>query len=283
MRLLTVFGLFVALSQYSTAQRAAHAITPHSATPHLNSATGSFAFGRTFGSRFRQPFPDTSLLFPFFADSFNPDDLYSTGYPVVLKLPESCCKPRVPSPVRLKPVPRNMRIDSLCRTAADDRTRKRPLRPREQRCGGWRSLPLNLAPDRTPSPPSELAPVLLVFRDGHSEEVRNYIIADGILHASGDYYTDGYWNKKIALSTINLQQTLEANAKRNVNSASPNPRTRLPPAPDSSTREPHVPSVFKILNTRIKLTFLDCHGHHHAGKCYSIIRFLPSTPANATI
>ena len=76
--------------------------------------------------------------------------------------------------------------------------------------------PLTLAPDRTPSPPHELAPVLLVFRDGHSEEVRNYTIADGILYASGDYYTDGSWNKKIALSTINLPQTLEANAKRNV-------------------------------------------------------------------
>jgi hypothetical protein len=75
---------------------------------------------------------------------------------------------------------------------------------------------LDLAPDRAPSPPHELAPVLLVFRDGHSEEVRNYAIVDGILYASGDYYTDGYWNKKIALSTVNVPETLEANARRNV-------------------------------------------------------------------
>ena len=110
------------------------------------------------------------------------------------------------------------------------------------------ALPLTLAPDRalseqpqpskstrshsapratsnvTPQPPTiaaaslphDLPPALLLFRDGHSEEVRDYTIADGILYARGDYYTDGYWNKKIALSTLNVPQTLEANSKRNV-------------------------------------------------------------------
>jgi len=62
----------------------------------------------------------------------------------------------------------------------------------------------------------DLPPALLVFRDGHSEEVRDYTIADGILYASGDYYTDGYWNKKIDLSTVNVARTLGANAVRNV-------------------------------------------------------------------
>jgi len=66
------------------------------------------------------------------------------------------------------------------------------------------------------SPPRDLPPALLIFRDGHSEEVRDYTIADGILYARGDYYTDGYWNKTIALSTLNLAQTLEANATRPV-------------------------------------------------------------------
>jgi hypothetical protein len=39
-------------------------------------------------------------------------------------------------------------------------------------------------------------PAVLIFRDGHREEVRDYTIADGFLYARGDYYTDGYWNKK---------------------------------------------------------------------------------------
>jgi hypothetical protein len=66
----------------------------------------------------------------------------------------------------------------------------------------------------TPAP--DLPPAILIFRDGHSEEVRDYTIADGSLYARGDYYTDGYWNKKIDLSTLDVTQTLQANANRNV-------------------------------------------------------------------
>jgi hypothetical protein len=86
------------------------------------------------------------------------------------------------------------------------------------------ALPLNLAPshDRlaTPltiaTPPQTLPPAVLIFRDGHSEEVRDYTIADGMLYARGDYYTDGYWNKKINLATLDLAQTQQANSTRNV-------------------------------------------------------------------
>ena len=69
----------------------------------------------------------------------------------------------------------------------------------------------------TAPPPRELPPALLIFRDGHSEEVRDYTIADGTLYARGDYYTDGFWNKKIELSALNLTKTLQVNADRSVN------------------------------------------------------------------
>ncbi|HVI10031.1 MAG TPA: hypothetical protein VND65_17215 [Candidatus Binatia bacterium] len=63
---------------------------------------------------------------------------------------------------------------------------------------------------------SDLPPTILIFRDGHSEQVSDYTIADGILYAQGDFYTDGYWNKKIALAALDLPQTLRVNASRNV-------------------------------------------------------------------
>jgi hypothetical protein len=74
-------------------------------------------------------------------------------------------------------------------------------------------------------PPHNLPPAVLVFRDGHTEEVRDYTIADGILYARGDFYTDGYWTKKIDLSTLDVAETLQANTNRNVKfvlPASPN-------------------------------------------------------------
>src|ERR1700678_920477 len=66
------------------------------------------------------------------------------------------------------------------------------------------------------SPAPVLTPVILIFRDGHNEEVRDYTIADGFLYARGDYYTDGYWNKKIDLSSLNLTETVQENAGRDV-------------------------------------------------------------------
>jgi hypothetical protein len=215
--LLVICAPLLALGPHATAQRTAHAVASRPST-HLNSSTGSFAFGRaTFASRFRQPFPYTSLPFPFFADSFNPDDIYSTGYPVAAQPPlimlqaartvsrpdyadrePAAAQPPTPQPLMIEL--QNGRYVRVNNPAADGE-----------------ALPLTLAADRAPSAPNDLAPVLLVFRDGHTEEVRDYTIADGILYARGDYYTDGYWNKKIALSTLNVTQTLQANTARNVN------------------------------------------------------------------
>jgi hypothetical protein len=64
--------------------------------------------------------------------------------------------------------------------------------------------------------PHELAPTVLVYRDGRREEVREYSIADGVLYARGDYYAVGYWNKKIELVALDLPQTMKANQERGV-------------------------------------------------------------------
>ena len=70
-----------------------------------------------------------------------------------------------------------------------------------------------------------LDPVTLIFRDGHHEEVTDYTIADGILYSRADYFTDGSWNKKIALKSLNLQETIETNRTRGI-------RFQLPTAPN---------------------------------------------------
>jgi hypothetical protein len=68
----------------------------------------------------------------------------------------------------------------------------------------------------------ELPPAVLIFRDGHNEEVRDYTIVDGILYARGDYYTDGYWNRKVQLTALNLPETLKFNEARGVHFVLPN-------------------------------------------------------------
>jgi hypothetical protein len=93
------------------------------------------------------------------------------------------------------------------------------------------ALPLTLTSSTAVVPSHDLPPAILIFRDGHSEEVRDYTIADGVLYARGDFYTDGYWNKKIDLSVLNLSQTLQTNAARSV-------RFVLPSSPNEVITRP---------------------------------------------
>jgi hypothetical protein len=71
----------------------------------------------------------------------------------------------------------------------------------------------------------DLAPAVLIFRDGHNEEASDYTIADGILYTSGDPYGGGSWNRKIALSALNLPETIATNKSRGV-------RFQLPSSPN---------------------------------------------------
>ena len=57
---------------------------------------------------------------------------------------------------------------------------------------------------------------LLVFRDGHREQVSQYTIAEGCLYATANYYTQGAWNRKIELSSLNLPDTVRANQSRGI-------------------------------------------------------------------
>jgi hypothetical protein len=83
--------------------------------------------------------------------------------------------------------------------------------------------PSSAAPQAVAAP--ELPPAVLIFRDGHREEVSDYTITDGVLYTRGDYYTTGSWNRKIELSSLNLPETIKSNQSRGVRfqvPASPN-------------------------------------------------------------
>ncbi len=97
MRFVAAIAALATLMPLASAQRGAsaghasaagHASVPaHIGAPHSNLSKGNFAFGRNSrASASRRsssyPYGYASLPFPFFGDSFDPDDIYSTGYPV---------------------------------------------------------------------------------------------------------------------------------------------------------------------------------------------------------
>lgn len=79
--------------------------------------------------------------------------------------------------------------------------------------------------------PQELPPAVLVFRDGHKEEVAKYTIIGASLYTSSDYWTSGAWSKKIQIVDLDIPSTLKLNQERGV-------RFRLPTSPNEVVIRP---------------------------------------------
>ena len=62
----------------------------------------------------------------------------------------------------------------------------------------------------------ELPPAVLVYRDGHREEISDYAIANGMIYIHGDYWQDGSGTKHIPLSSLDPPATMQANQQRGV-------------------------------------------------------------------
>jgi hypothetical protein len=77
----------------------------------------------------------------------------------------------------------------------------------------------------------ELAPTILIFRDGHREQIPEYAIVGSILYANGDYWQTGQWTKNIQLSALNIPATIQANRNNGI-------KFTLPSAPNEVVTRP---------------------------------------------
>jgi hypothetical protein len=77
----------------------------------------------------------------------------------------------------------------------------------------------------------ELPPTVLIFRDGHREQVPEYAIVGSTLYSSGDYWQSGHWTKDIQLSALNIPETVRANQNNGV-------KFILPSAPNQVVTRP---------------------------------------------
>lgn len=60
----------------------------------------------------------------------------------------------------------------------------------------------------------ETPATILVYRDGHREEISNYAIADGMIYAQVADWQSGHSAKPIPLSALDATATLQANEQR---------------------------------------------------------------------
>lgn len=69
-------------------------------------------------------------------------------------------------------------------------------------------------PGEAVEPPRELPPAVLVFRDGHKEEIKRYTIVGGTIYANSDYWNNGSWTRKVPIAELNVPATLKLNRER---------------------------------------------------------------------
>jgi hypothetical protein len=192
-----------------------------------------------FTSRFNQGNHPQRFFYPLgFSDPFYSDNLSNTRFsvasqPQVIMLQAPPAATPLPSsfPSPAEPLMIEQQGDRYVRVSGPETPGAVMLKPERlgqsqvQGAPAVERRPLGAAVPLPPADAKELARAVLVFRDGHREEVSEYVIADGILYARADYYTDGSWNRKIALAALNLPETVEINRSRG-------DRFQLPTAPN---------------------------------------------------
>jgi hypothetical protein len=177
---------------------------------------------------FSDPYLSDALAQAYPASGQQPDFMMQNA-PSPVSMPEQFSPPAQPLLIEL-------RGDTYVRLSGPEGIPSETLRT-----GDARGKEIPPRPDSTRDSPREttnanltaanLAPVILVFRDGHRDQISDYTIADGILYTRGNYYTDGSWSKKIELSSLDLPETMKLNQSSTA-------QFRLPTAPNEIITRP---------------------------------------------
>jgi hypothetical protein len=83
-----------------------------------------------------------------------------------------------------------------------------------------------------PAPPQkEMPAAVLIYRDGHSEEVSSYSIIGKVMYTKSDYWSSGAWTRTIQIADLDVPATLKQNQQRGV-------KFDLPTGPDEVVIRP---------------------------------------------
>ena len=167
-------------------------------------------------------------FYPDYDYGYGPD--YGYGYepgPSQAPPPEAFAQPPSPQPPPLEPLVIERRGDQWVRVAtyAEASTQAAPA--------PLAATPLSASPERTePTGRAvELPPAVLVFRDGHKEEVQAYTIIGSVIYTSSDYWSTGSWTKQVPIAQLDVPATVQQNRERGG-------KFSLPSGPNEITMRP---------------------------------------------
>lgn len=189
-------------------------------TPSLNAQRMAFAsphFARSYhhGGHSRSFFDPLAFYDPFYSDYLSSTADPAAAQPPVIVVQTPAAAASVPerSSSPAQPLMIELQGDRYVRLSGEETSEAEMIdsiaaTPRRQERSATAAT--------QPAAANESAPAVLVFRDGHREEVSNYTITDGVLYTAGDPYTGGSWTRKIELSSLNLPETVKSNHSRGV-------------------------------------------------------------------
>ncbi|MFY9583442.1 MAG: hypothetical protein WAR21_03000 [Candidatus Acidiferrales bacterium] len=90
--------------------------------------------------------------------------------------------------------------------------RAQSTQPDSAPASSLRSAPAG--PREAAPPPTKLPPAVLVFRDGHKEEVKRYMIKGDVIFTGADYWSTGSWARKVPVAELDVPATLKLNEER---------------------------------------------------------------------
>jgi hypothetical protein len=170
----------------------------HSSGRSSTRITGARSHGRHFGghrNRFgRDPFFDDPYFYSDYYDS------YGSDYPA-------------PPPAPAAPVPQvQVNNEPLPDPELLELRGNKWVRVTDF---GGASGPVS-TPVQGSAVPKETPPAVLVYRDGHTEDVSSYSIIGPTIYTKADYWTNGSWTRKIQLADLDIPATLKQNQQRGV-------------------------------------------------------------------
>jgi hypothetical protein len=201
-RLISRLFLLLLLSAFLQAQSRGHGTIQPSFAQPIGISSRSL---RRSPGEFRQsrPLRNSALIFgdPYLYDY--------VGYPSEA-LPQqapaqAAVSPVAPPPKAAEPLMLEWQGDRWVRVS--------PIEESEPSKPATELRPLSVR-NSTPSPAPPPPDTVLVFADGHQEEVSRYTIVGKVMYANADYWATGNWTKKISLSSLNLPASLQANQQR---------------------------------------------------------------------
>jgi hypothetical protein len=212
---LVTFGVMVFVSP-AQAQRSGGFTAAHASRPGMPISRGGVPRNGGHLRHGRRFFDGSTFAWPFYAD-YDSDLLTTSSAPpeFVVQAPESASPAAAPKPGDSLVL--ELQGDHWVRITNNGQSQTGDsIQPQPERASHPTTAVPPAVPRRTEAtePPNNLPPAVLVFRDGHEEEIGKYVISGTVIYTSADRWSSGSWTRKVQIAALNVPATLKVNQER---------------------------------------------------------------------